>query len=419
MKGHHPRITLLGNNSGRNLGDAAILSSILHGLSQELPTAEFYVPSLNPKWISRHYGHRYNVKAVNALPWTGSLRLLGIPTLRCLARSDVALICDGIIFGKKLFNPAFNYLITLIFLVPWAKLTGCKMVCYSCGIGPFHDWWSKRFARWVMNGSDLLLMRERDSMELARSVGVTKPIDLTGDAAFVNPVAPPERAEEIARHEGIDLDAPLLGVNVTSYVDSWLPKAERVRDRSAFIDSIAEGIRRAKKASNPPFETIVFSTHPMDEHACRRLAEGVGGKVITNTDYLSHDVQAMMQRCELFVGMRFHSIVLSAAVGVPVVGMIYAPKVRGFMRLVECERYGIELASLDPETLERCISAAWTERVHLRELQQGHVEGFKAGAHRASAMIGERYFPAARGPAASAETPKSRDAELVSERDGR
>jgi polysaccharide pyruvyl transferase WcaK-like protein len=128
MKGSHPRITLLGNNSGRNLGDMAIMSSIMESLSKRLPNAEFYVPTIKPEWVRKHYGDRYNVKAINVMPWTLSLRLLGLPTLRCLAKSDVALICDGIIFGKKLFNPAFNYLITLVFLVPLARLLDRKSV---------------------------------------------------------------------------------------------------------------------------------------------------------------------------------------------------------------------------------------------------------------------------------------------------
>src|SRR5690606_29265029 len=131
MKGKFPRITLLGNNAGRNLGDMAILSSILSSLARHLPAARFYVPSTNPQWTRQHYGDRFDVKALNVMPWTGSVRLLGVPTLGALAASDVAMICDGIIFGNRLFNPAFNYLITLVALVPLARLLRCRVVCYS------------------------------------------------------------------------------------------------------------------------------------------------------------------------------------------------------------------------------------------------------------------------------------------------
>ena len=104
MKKRKPkRITLLGNNSGRNLGDAAIMSSILDMVAKELPDAEVLVPTLNPNFVSDNYAQKYNVKAVDVRLRTLSLRLLGLPTFYSLLRSDIALICDGIIFGRKLF----------------------------------------------------------------------------------------------------------------------------------------------------------------------------------------------------------------------------------------------------------------------------------------------------------------------------
>ena len=57
----NPKITLLGNNSGRNLGDAAILSSILEMLKNRIPEAEVLVPTLNPKFVDDHYGEQYNM----------------------------------------------------------------------------------------------------------------------------------------------------------------------------------------------------------------------------------------------------------------------------------------------------------------------------------------------------------------------
>ncbi len=95
MKGTHPRITLLGSNTGRNVGDAAILASILEGLSQELPDAEFYVPSHNPEFVDKHYGDKYNVQGVSIQPWTGSIRFFGLTTFSCLLRSDTDSDGDG------------------------------------------------------------------------------------------------------------------------------------------------------------------------------------------------------------------------------------------------------------------------------------------------------------------------------------
>ncbi len=394
MKGPHPRITLLGNNSGRNLGDMAIMSSIMESISKRHPDAEFFVPTINPSWVTKHYGDKYNVKAVDVMPWTLSIRLLGLPTLRCFAKSDCALICDGIIFGKKLFNPAFNYLITLVFLVPLARLFGCKMVAYSCGIGPFQNAISRIFAKWTINGCDLVMMRERDSEKLAKEIGVTQPIELTGDAAFINPVSSDTTAVRILKEIGLDPEKPILAVNATSYLDSWLKPNERLQNPLSFLSMLAEAITRAQQAVQEPFQPLIVCTHPMDERTCNELASMVKGKVLTNTTYLSHDIQAVLKRCGLLVGMRFHSIVLASSVEIPVVGLIYAPKVRGYLRLLECEDYGLELATLTSENLGLKLTEAWNARSTLQERQRPVIKELKAGAEYAADLLASRYFGA-------------------------
>ena len=396
MKGSHPRITLLGNNSGRNLGDMAIMSSIMESLTKRMPNAEFYVPTIKPEWVRKHYGERYDVKAVNVMPWTLSLRLLGLPTLVCLAKSDVALICDGIIFGKKLFNPAFNYLITLVFLVPLARLLGCKMVCYSTGIGPFQSTISRLFAKWTINGCDLVMMRERDSEKLTKDIGVTQPVELTGDAAFINPVSDDKVAVSIMREIGLDPDKPTMAINATAYLDTWLNPSERLSDPKGLLKTIAEGVKQAQSQVTDKFQPLIVCTHPMDEATCRELASMCDGKVLTNSTYLSHDIQAVIRRCGILVGMRFHSIVLASSVETPVVGLIYAPKVRGYLKLLKCEEFSLELASLTPQYLGQKLAEAWNARRELQERQRPIIGDLKEGAEHAADLLCSRYFGSAR-----------------------
>lgn len=397
MKGKNPVITLLGSNSGNNLGDAAILSAILDSVSQEIPDAEFLVPSTNPSFTDRNYGKRYKVRGINVMPWTLSIRLLGLPTFRAIARSDCALICDGIIFGKQLLNPLFNFLITLVFVVPWAKLVGCKVICYSCGIGPFPSKLSRLCAKWVLNGCDLVIMRENDSKKLAEEIGCIKPIHVTGDAAFINPVNPPTRAREILSEFGVTPHGDLLGINVTKYIDSWLGKNERVSSPSTFIEMVADGVTKAASELGVNLTPIIFSTHPMDEPTATELAEklnsrGLRSVVIGNRKLLSHDIQAVMRECKLFLGMRFHSLVLASAVGTPIIGMVYAPKVRGYMRLLNCERFTLELAALNSTGLSEAIRDGWQTQAELRVSQQLVVADLQRGARAAATLLKSRYF---------------------------
>jgi len=391
MKNDTPTITLLGNNSGRNLGDAAILSSIMEHLSTELKGVKFYVPSIAPNWITKHYAKKYNVTPIDVMPWTLSLRLLGLPTLRCFAKSDVALICDGIIFGKKLFNPAFNYLITLFFLVPFAKLFKCKLVCYNCGIGPFPCKLSKWMAKYLINNCDLVTMREDDSRQLAKEIGVNKEIHLTGDSAFINPVDSTEVGKGLLKQIGISTDTDeVVGVNVTKYLDTWLTKEEQLKSGSDLLTTIANGILEAKKHRD--FKPVIFCTQPMDLATCQKLAELIQAPIIDNTNYLSHQIQAAMRECKAFIGMRFHSLILASAVAAPIIGLIYAPKVRGYMRLLKCPELGLELASLTNNDITTQLVNVLEHSAEIQKQQQDIIEGLRAGAKEAAKLLIETSF---------------------------
>ncbi|MCB0355282.1 MAG: polysaccharide pyruvyl transferase family protein, partial [Bdellovibrionales bacterium] len=311
----------------------------------------------------------------------------------CLWKSDAALICDGIIFGKKFYNPAFNFLVTLGPLTPWMKLSGCKLICYSCGIGPFPSALSRVFAKYVIQSSDLILMRDQDSVDLSRELGVTKEISITGDAAFINSVSSDERSREIAREIGISFEKPILGVNVTTYMDTWLTQSERVSSRESFVTEFVDGIERFRSQQSVRPEVIFFSTQPMDEAFTREVAQRVGASVVDNTRYLSHDIQSVMRHCRVLAGMRFHSLVLSSAVQVPIVGLVYAPKVKGYMRLLGCEDFAVELGTLNSENFASTLSSAWENADSLRQRQQEKVSRLKVGAHEAATLLREAVFP--------------------------
>lgn len=393
MKNSYPIITLLGNNSGRNLGDAAILSSILEELSKNIKDVKFLVPAVYHTWMKKNYEDKYNMEAIDVMPYTLSLRLLGLPTIKCLKKSDVALICDGIIFGKKLLNPAFNYLITLFFLAPIAKLCKCKLVCFNCGIGPFPSKLSKFMAKYLLNSCDLIMFRENDSKELAKEIGCKKEVLLTGDSAFINPVSSDETAIKILKEEyGISEDTPLLGVNVTTYMDSWLKKDEKVKDKKEFLLMIAKTVKKVKESIDNKIQPIVFCTQPMDNEVCEFVAQNCDGIVIGNMKYLSHDIQAIMRRCRILVGMRFHALILASAVGTPIVGLIYAPKVRGYFRHLETPKLSLELSKITDESLYEVLVYAWENAEEVKKIQQAKIDPLREGARRATKLLIEKYY---------------------------
>ena len=400
------KITLLGSNSGRNAGDAAILAAIMGILSDNIEEpVEFEVPTTHPDFVSKNYGKLFNVKPLSIMPWTGSVRFIGIPTFRSVKRTDATLITDGIIFDINLWNPLFNFLITLIFIAPWAKFWGKKLVCYDVGIGPLNSFWGRRFAKYVGNSCDLIMVRDEDSKALFEEVGVTKPIHLTADAVFTNWAAPENRIQEIIKAHGLQeasAEGKLFGFNVTRYLDRWLKSSEKVNSKEEFLPMIADALADLK--INKGIEPCIVTTQVMDADYGRKLQSLIAGayqrkagqawkpELISNEVYTNHEILGFCSHCELFAGMRLHSLIIASRSGAPVFGLVYAPKVRSFLKQLTTPERSFELASLTKETLYSELDSAWENRAEIKKTQQVVAKQLEAKATEAAQILAKRYY---------------------------
>lgn len=399
------RVTILGSNSGRNAGDAAILAAIMRSLSEETDgKVSFEVPTTHPQFVDGEYGDEFEVRGINVMPWTGSVRLLGIPTFKSIRRTDVTLITDGIIFDINLWNPLFNFLITLIFLVPWAKMCGKKVVCYNVGIGPLDSFFGKVFARWVGNACDIITVRDQDSLELFRKIGVNKEIHLTADSVFQGWASEASRVDTVISELGLEEEfskSNVLGVNITRYIDRWLRSDQKVSDKSEFVPMFARVL--AKLKAEQGIEPLITITQIMDLESGERLAKLTGEefekvskgktwapKVISNKNNNNHDLIGLDSRCSLFVGMRLHSLIIACRAACPVVGLVYAPKVRSFLSQLGTPDRSIELAEITEEGLYESLLDAWNNREQIKQTQQAvHKELEERAAFSARLVVDE------------------------------
>jgi len=358
----HLRISLLGSNSGRNAGDAAILEAVVRQISRRRPGTVFEVPTTNPDFIRRSFPGK-NVIPVSIMPWDLSLRLLGVPVLRSLARCDLSLILDGIIFDHRLLNPAFNFLITLVFLAPFSRAAGRPMVCFEAGIGPLRTPLGRRCARIVGESCDLIMVREDDSARLMREVGVKEtPVEIYADAAFVLDPAPAEAVDRILLKLGTG-GRPLVGLNLTSYGGQWVKKGRQF-DRQAFQGQMASLIDSFTRKTGTI--VVLTGTQHMDRDYLAGLKGMVGRqdsvRMVSNLEHTPAELAGLMGRMGFFIGMRLHSLILASSMKTPILGLTYAPKVLSLFRLLERPELALDLGSLEPESLLRSMITFWEER---------------------------------------------------------
>lgn len=140
-------VTLLGSSSGRNAGDAALLSGIMDSIDEACGRRLLYeIPSPNPDFIRGSYANR--VRPISMQPWNGSVGMLGVPTYRSIRRTDLTLVFDAILFDRWLYNPLFNYLLPLHVLLPRAHRRGKRLGFFNVGLGPVNT----GLTPWVWTG---------------------------------------------------------------------------------------------------------------------------------------------------------------------------------------------------------------------------------------------------------------------------
>jgi len=363
------RICVIGNFSGRNAGDAAILGGLLEDVSRLYPDAEFDVPTINPGFVARQYKD-YRVTPVPMLPWNLSVKILGLPIFRSVLRSDLVLVTDAILFDLRLFNPLFNYLSTMALVLPLARRRGIPVVLYNVSLGPVSTKAGIACLRRVLDASSKVIVRDTESIEMLKRVGLERPdLKIAADCALNTVPSDGARVAQIARERGVELDGPgLVTFNVNSYVDVFVRGAKKGIGLDEFVPLMAEAFDRAIETLN--IRPLFVVTQPMDftiTHAVMsRMRQREKIRTVANPEYSYRDLTALFAKAELHIGMRTHSLILASSVGTPVVGIIATPKNRGYMKSIRQDERMVEFADLTADYLAGKICATWENRKAIR-----------------------------------------------------
>ena len=368
-------ITILGSYHGRNAGDDAILASIVSEFKKRSPNIEFNVLSGRP-WLLEG---KFDVKPISTRPSHLSLNMLGLPAFRSIYRSDLVIITQAIIFDTKLFNPAFNYLFALYLLVPFAKMLEKPVVCYNIGVGPLNTKLGKFLARNILNRVDLIILRQEDSQELLKELDVTRPqISLGADPALNNVPVEPVKSMDILQELGVN--GSIIGVNVHGYIDKLIRESKDQISELEFTNIMSKSCDEIieKLGVNVVF---VITNFGYDEKITKQIRDKVRHKsktaILNNREYTHDEIMGVLGEMEMFIGMRLHSIILAAAMYTPVVGIVYLPKVRDFMRRVGQADKSIEFDEFNVEMLLTKVEKIWYTRKTIREQLKKEISELK------------------------------------------
>ncbi|HHV30248.1 polysaccharide pyruvyl transferase CsaB [Acetivibrio mesophilus] len=325
----------------KNIGDDAMLMAIIDNLRMYRKDLRILVLSRNPLETSIVY----NVDSINRF------NLLKI--LHIMKNSKLFINGGGSLIQDNTSTRSLVYYLGMIWL---AKKMGMKVMIYANGIGPLNKEKNRRLTKKIVNQVDIITLREELSYEELNSLQISKPqIKVTADPALTIMPEKDERINQLLLNEGIDPKEQFIGISVRKWNEH--EKYESVVAQLA--DYIVE-----RYGVKPLF---IAMHYPGDLTIIQNIVSKMKNKsfVITNKPTVS-EMLGIIGKTQMLIGMRLHALIFAASLGIPVVGMVYEPKVEGFMQYVNQMSAG-HVNSLELEHMKKVVDETWKNRDSIKK----------------------------------------------------
>ncbi len=299
-------VTLSGYYGFNNCGDDALLYAIIRDLKNKNDNIRINVLSARPKNTKL----AYQVDSQFRFDFFALKRLL--QNTKMLINGGGSLIQDAT-SSKSLWY--------YLYVMKLAKKCGCKLFVYANGIGPIKDK-NLLHASKVLRQSDYITLREPASLAVLERLNVTSvPTELTADPAVSLCGARKSRIDLILRDCVGDTNKRLIGVSVRDWDKNDPQFAKKM---ASVLDAITE--------KYDVHVLFIPMKYPDDLKPSQRIAAIMRNRSYILTHQYSFDeIIGIISRTDLVIAMRLHSLIFSVSAGIPAVGIIYDPKINGFL----------------------------------------------------------------------------------------
>ena len=304
------RVGISGSYGGLNLGDEAILQSMIDQLRRELPV-EITVFTRDAEDTRRRH------KVERAVPVRKLSRAEIVPEIE---RLDLLLLGGG---GILYDADARTYLRE----VTVAKEKGVPVMVYAVGAGPLADPTVQGAVREALDGVRVITVRERSARQVLEEAGVHRDVVVTADPALL--LKPEPLPRDVLKQEGLDGRGRLVGMSVREPGVAAPDMDEKVYH--ALLANAADFMvdRFDADVVFVPMERSVLDT----QHSHAVIAQMLRAQraTVLKGEYTSGQLLSWMGHFGFAVGMRLHFLIFAALHGVPFVALPYAGKVAGFL----------------------------------------------------------------------------------------
>lgn len=305
------RVLLSGYYGFGNVGDEAILASTVESLRARDPGIEISVLSANPEDTAKTYG----VEAYG--------RMSPREVVKGLLASDLVVFGGGSLLQDDTSFRSLLYYLSIIFA---SRTFGKPVAVYANGVGPIRSWVGRLLTKLALSSAKRITVRDPESEKLLRRIGVKRPVRVTADPAFLLTPCTSERRNQILASAGIPEDKPIV----------WLALRPGKAPESFYRSFVpVMGILRSK-GYEPCFLVMQEQDAELVPLVNRWLSEASQDESRSVSGLNPREALAVLEKAEFCIGMRLHTLILSARATVPFIGVEIDPKLGAFCRAAGC-----------------------------------------------------------------------------------
>jgi len=304
------RIGISGSYGGLNLGDEAILESIVRQLRASVPSEITVFTRDSEDTLRRHDVNRaVMIRQMTREEARGEVEKLDL------------LILGG---GGILYDRDVELYLREVVLAHEADV---PVVVYAISAGPLNDANNRKLIARQLNRAAAITVRDRQSLKLLEEAGVEKEIILTADPALLL-TSDPIPADAMKR-ESLDAQHWLIGISVR---EPGPAAPDMDIDHYHALLANAADFMVARLDANVVFVPMERGKFDVQHsHAVVARMQYAQQATVLKGEYSSPQMLSLISHFQFCVGMRLHFLIFAAMQSVPIVALPYASKVQGFL----------------------------------------------------------------------------------------
>jgi len=359
------RVTICGYYGYRNIGDEAILASIIESINN-ICDVEISTFSGNPNDTKKLHG----VNSVYIGESIGSPKMFTIANIKntyliinTIRNTDLLIIGGGgIIHDRNIHGIAKFWINKIILGILFHK----PMMIYAPGVGPLRTILGRFLTRYTIGSVDTITVRDIASKETLINSGVKeKLIHVTADPALSLTPVGTAIAREILNIEDVTHNKSLIGISVR-----WNPYEFGIHSKFLYefkniITELSDLIVEQLDVNlvfipmqYPPRITCDITI--MDE-IHQKMKNKDRAKIIRGM-YSPQEILGVVGQMDMMIGMRLHSLIFAARMNVPVVGLSYDTKTSEFLRMIGQDRWSCDYKNININNVFQNIYHVWINR---------------------------------------------------------